>query len=434
MVIRMSFVQSTQSSLNTNGIQPQYAGLDSNLLKHKTGSSNPSVVLFGGNEGVVPVARSLAVRSIPVYVLNKRWAEIGYSRHTRRIILPPDPTYPQSALEFLISSASDPLRGSVLLAGLDEELQIIAEHRKILAKKFRLDLSNPSAQHLMLDKLATYEAACEAGVTTPKFWEIESEKDIHCLHNSFVYPLIIKPKLSHLFQAKFATKFITVKSYQQLLDGYRIINSEDIKTLLVEKIPGPDSNLCSYYTYLDEDGKALFDFTKRIIRRYPANMGIACYHITDRVDHVRELSLKLLRHVGLRGLANVEFKYDERDGQLKLIECNARFTAANGLIVRAGYDLGNYVYNRIVGITQPMLTDYQTGLRLWDPQRDFLAFLELRKRGEITVMQWLRSIMHRQSFPLFSWQDPVPSLVRLGTRIGKAIKYRHLQNRFSSWK
>jgi predicted ATP-grasp superfamily ATP-dependent carboligase len=432
MVKRMSFFQSPQSSLDTVGIQSQYAGLGSNLLKHKTGLSNPPVILFGGSEGIVSVARSLSARFIPVYVLNKRWAEIGYSRYTKRILLPKSPTYPQSALEFLMGSASDHLRGSVLLAGLDEELKIVAEHRKILAKKFRLDLSNPAAQLLMLDKLATYEAACEAGVTTPKFWKIESERDIHRLRDSFVYPLIIKPKLSHPFQAKFAAKFITVRSYQQLLDGYHIINSEDIKTLLVEKIPGPDSNLCSYYTYLDEDGKALFDFTKRIIRRYPKNMGIASYHITDRVAHVRELSLRLLRHVGLRGLANVEFKFDERDRQLKLIECNSRFTAANGLLKRAGYDLGNFVYNRIVGIPQPMLTDFHIGLRLWDPQRDFLAFMELRKRGEITAMQWLRSIMHKKYLPLFSWRDPGPSLVRLGTRTGKAIKNRRLPNRLPS--
>ena len=90
--------------------------------------------------------------------------------------------------------------------------------------------------------------------------------------------------------------------------------------LLVEKVPGPDDLLCSYYTYLDADGEALFDFTKRIIRRFPVGMGNGCYHITDRNPEVREVALKLFRHVGLRGLANAEFKRDQRDGRLKLIE------------------------------------------------------------------------------------------------------------------
>jgi predicted ATP-grasp superfamily ATP-dependent carboligase len=189
-----------------------------------------------------------------------------------------------------------------------------------------------------------------------------------------------------------------------------------MEVVLMENIPGPDSRLCSYYTYLDEEGDALFDFTKRIIRRYPVNMGLGSYHITDHVEGVRELALKLFRHVGLQGLANAEFKYDDRDGQLKLIECNARFTAANSLVAKAGFDLGTFVYNRIVGIPQPPFTTFRTGLRMWDPLRDFRAFLELRARGEMTLIEWLASIMHPTSISYFSWRDPLPSFVRLTKR------------------
>jgi predicted ATP-grasp superfamily ATP-dependent carboligase len=219
--------------------------------------------------------------------------------------------------------------------------------------------------------------------------------------------------LSHVFQKKFKVKFFVAENFDRLLEAYRIAESANVETLLVEKIPGPDSKCCSYYTYLDEEGNALFDFTKRIIRRYPINMGMASYHITDRVEHVRELSLKLFRQVGLQGLANAEFKYDDRDGKLKLIECNARFTAGNSLVARAGFDLGNFVYNRIVGNPQPPLTDFRTGMRLWDPLRDWRAFLELRKRGELTFMQWIASVMHPSSISYFSWRDPLPSIFRL---------------------
>ena len=400
------------------------------MAEHAIHTSLPPAILFGGHENVVPLVRSFAARSIPVYVLNERWAEVGYCRHARRIRLPASVPYPRSATEFLIGPASDVLRGSVLLAGLDGEVEIIAKHRETLAEKFRLDLSNPVAQRMMLDKLATYQAARRAGVTIPRFWEVRSEEDMHRLRDELIYPLIVKPKFSHIFHSKFAAKFIVVGGFQQLLDNYRFVEGEGIEVLLVEKIPGPDSNLCSYYTYLDEDGNALFDFTKRVIRRYPTNMGIGSYHITDRVDHVRELSLKLFRYVGLQGLANAEFKYDDRDGQLKLIECNARFTAANSLVAKAGFDLGNFVYNRIVGIPQPPLTDFRTGLRQWDPQRDLLAFFELRKRGEITFMQWIASIMHRQTFALLSWRDPLPSLVRLAKRIGKVRKHSRMRHGF----
>lgn len=387
--------------------------LKTNMAEPGSCAALPPAIIFGGYFVTLTVGLSLAARSIPVYVLNERWEDARFSRHVRAIRLPAKAPYPQSAMAFLAGDDSNHLKGSVLLAGGDEELEIMAKNREMLADKFRLDLSNPAAQLMMLDKLATYTAAKEAGVATPRFWQIRSEDDIHRLRHELVYPLIVKPKLSHLFQKKFKAKFFVAEGFDQLLEAHRLAESAEIETLLVEKIPGPDNRCCSYYTYLDEEGNALFDFTKRIIRRYPINMGLASYHITDRVEHVREPSLKLFRQVGLQGLANAEFKFDERDGQLKLMECNARFTAGNSLVARAGFDLGNFVYNRIVGIPQPPLTDFRTGLRLWDPLRDWCAFLELRKRGELTFPQWLASIMHWSSISYFSWRDPLPSIFRL---------------------
>jgi predicted ATP-grasp superfamily ATP-dependent carboligase len=141
-------------------------------------------------------------------------------------------------------------------------------------------------------------------------------------------------------------------------------------------------------------------------------MGMGCYHITDWDPEVAELGLKLCTRAGLRGVANVEFKRDDRDGQLKLIECNARFTASNCLVARSGLDIAAFVYNRIVGLPTPPTETYTRGMRLWDPVRDFEAFLELRRRGELSLAGWLRSILHGQTFAYFHWSDPLPALVR----------------------
>jgi predicted ATP-grasp superfamily ATP-dependent carboligase len=121
----------------------------------------------------------------------------------------------------------------------------------------------------------------------------------------------------------------------------------------------------------------------------------------------------------LRGLANVEFKRDPRDGVLKLIECNARFTAANALVERAGLDLASLVYNRLLGLPLPATDRFRDGVRLWAPGRDFLSFLELRRRGELGLGAWLHSVLHPALLPVFSWSDPRPSLTDALRRIGK---------------
>jgi predicted ATP-grasp superfamily ATP-dependent carboligase len=373
-------------------------------------SGLPPVIVLGGGANALSVARSLGRLGVRVYAINEDSALVRHSRHCRWLGLG---DAPEAWARFLLGPESEPLRGAVLLACSDDGIEIIAHHRDALSARFLLDESDPAAQLCMLNKYNSYCAARSAGVPTPRFWVARTREQVLALLDRLVFPLIVKPHLTHRFERRSGRKFVLVNDTQQLLDAHALLGAAGIETMLVEWIPGPDDRLCSYYTYLDSGGNPLFHFTKRIIRRYPAGLGNGCYHVTDWNPEVRDLALALFRHVGLRGLANAEFKRDQRDGRLKLIECNARFTAANGLVTRSGLDLAVFVYNRLVGRPQPLLETYARGMRLWDPVRDFEAFLELRRQGQITFWKWLASILHRQSFPYFEWSDPLPALVRM---------------------
>ena len=367
------------------------------------------------------IARSLGKLGVSVFCINRPTAAVRFSRYARWIPIPFGEGYAAGWANFLTGSESDFLRGGVLLAASDVGLKIVASHRETLQEKFLLDESNPPAQLQMLDKLSTYRAAAAAGVPAPRFWIAGSREQVLSLRGSLVYPLLVKPKLSYAFTDRFRGKFLVANNFDELLRGFEQLSSASVECVLVEKIPGPDDRLCSYYTYLDENGQTLFDFTKRIIRRNPPNMGLGCYHVTDWNPEVRELALKLFQSVGLRGLANAEFKRDERDGQLKLIECNARFTEANGLVASCGFDLARLVYNRITGLPQAPLRTYRTGRRLWYPLEDFRSFMTLRRQGQLTTRHWIASLLHRQSFPLFQWGDPLPSLAAAWHRSGRAL-------------
>jgi D-aspartate ligase len=384
----------------------------------------PPVIILGGSTNAISIARSLGREGIKVYALNSDESYIRLSRFSEWIKTDSDNGTEEAWTRFLLSSESDHLEGAVLLTGSDLGIEFIAKNREKLLKKFILDISKKEVQLCLLNKLCTYEKALEAGVPIPKFWRVERLEQILMHEKEYVYPLILKPIYSHKFVEVFNSKFFVVNSFAELLNAYSKIDRFGIEVMLVEKILGPDDRYCSYYTYLDENGEALFDFTKRIIRRYPCNQGGACYHITDWNPEVRDLGLKYFTHVGLIGLANIEFKRDDRDGKLKLIECNARFTAANCLVAESGFDLALFVYNRLVGRSQPTLKGkrYKEGLRLWYPVEDFLAFKELRGRGELSFIEWIKSIMHPQVLPYFRWYDPIPTIVFGSKRISRFIK------------
>lgn len=379
----------------------------------------PPAIILGGAANALSVARSLGCAGIETYAINFPGELVRYSRFCKWLDIPKFPgTVEETWAAYLLGKESNRLRGAVLLAASDEAIDLIAKHRQALSEKFRLDLSNPAAQLCMLNKLCTYQAALKAGVPTPKFWVIDKPEQLEELKNELVFPLIVKPLHSHQYKAKFdGALFVYVRMFSELLETFDIIRRAGIEIFLVEMIPGPDDRLCSYYTYLDEKGDNLFDYTKRMIRRFPLTMGMGVYHVTDYVPDVKELSLKLFRQVGLLGIANAEFKLDQRDGQLKLIECNARFTAADCLLRASGLNLPLFTYNRLIGDPQPAPTTFRLGMRLWYPLGDFKAYRQLNKMGLLSFGQWVRSVLHRQIFPFFDWYDPLPAIVKAARQV-----------------
>jgi len=382
----------------------------------------PPVILLGGSSNCLSIARSLGRNGVKVYSLNSPYEYIRYSRYAEFIPLSVDQELEASWTRYLLSPKSDPLKGSVLLACCDSGLEVLINNRENLAKKYILDESNNEAQRLLLSKLSTYEKAVEAGIPTPKFWKAASIEQVSRHEKDFVYPLLIKPYFSHRGRRALKTKFLVADSYDDLMRKLETVFAMDINILLLEMIPGPDDRLCSYYTYIDENGAPLFDFTKRIIRRYPANIGGGCLHITDWNPEARELGLRLFQHVGLRGLGNVEFKRDSRDGKLKVIDCNARFTEGNCLVTESGFDLALFVYNRLTGKPYKFPASYRKNIRLWYPNEDFRSYLELRKKGELTFFSWISSIFHFPVLPYFKWYDPYPTIASIARRIFKKIQ------------
>jgi len=375
-------------------------------------AGRPAAVILGGEANALSVSRSLARLGARVYALNEPGSCARHSRACRWISLPAGEGVEDAWARFLLGPESDYLKGAVVLACSDAGVQVLARHREALLARYLLDDSDVPAQLDMLDKLATYRHAVAAGVATPKFWVAESREQLLDIRDELVYPLIVKPRLAHRAGKHFNSKHKFATSFDQVLAACAAERAAAVDVLLMEWVPGGDERLCSYYTYLDEGGEHLFQFTKRVIRRYPAGMGPGTYHITDWMPQLVAPARAMFKQVGLRGLANIEFKLDPRDGRYKIIECNARFTAANCLVASSGFDLAAFVYRRIAGLPQPALTTHKVGLRLLDPVVDSLSFLELRKLGQISLTQWARSLMHRQTFPYFRWSDPMPAIVR----------------------
>lgn len=391
-------------------------------------NTSTPVLILGGQENSLAVARHLGSHGITVRVSGGPTCWAAHSRYCRESFpIPRGQDAGSFWRSLLLSPERSDLDGHMLFVCNDEALVFVAEHRQALEERYVLDHFAPGLTLAMLDKKRTLELARSVGVPTPNFWTIEREEDLAKIRGEVTFPVMVKPIHSHKFQRVFGRKlFIIEERFEELAEKVRLARKNDLEVMVVEMIPGADNLLSSYYTYIDGGGTHLFHFTKLILRRYPVNRGGACYHITEWLPETAELGRKFFDGIGMRGMANVEFKRDLRDGKLKVIEVNPRFTAAHELVIQSRAPIDLMIYCALTGQKGPRFDTYKQMLRFWYPLRDFLAYRELSKRGQLSFLGWLRSVLfHRQVLPLFNIWDPMPSLASGKWWLGRAWRARH---------
>jgi predicted ATP-grasp superfamily ATP-dependent carboligase len=385
------------------------------------------VLILGGQENALAIVRSLSARGVPVSLSASHGCWALRSRYCReRYVVPPRESAADYWDKLLLGNTDAALDGSVVFACSDEAIEFMSTRRDQLARRYLLDDHLASQQVAMLDKSETIRLAAQVGIPTPKQWPVHEVADLEAIQSSLDFPVLLRPIHSHKFQRVFRKKLLIVKDAGELRAKVAEVIAHRLEIIVCELIPGPDDLLSSYYTYIAPNGKHLFHFTKRIIRRSPPNFGLGSYHATEWLPDTAEMGQRFFRGIGFRGLGNVEFKRDPRDGQLKLIEVNARFTAAQELLVRAQIDIAWIIYLHVTGGVVPQTNGFKEHLRLWYFLDDFDAYRDLRSHGELSFLSWVRSVVRPQVLPYFSVHDPKPAVAKgWNTVQTRVLKRRH---------
>lgn len=386
------------------------------------------VILLGGDIIAVSVARSLGTAEIPVWALGDAESDVvGHSRYcTSFVDLGSGPGVQERWLDWLCNR---PIGKAVVFPCCDDGLELIGRHRSTLVERGCLPIeANDEVVLAMLDKLKTYDLAREAGTEVPRHFAVESldQLDQALVASAVEFPCAVKPLHSHLFARRYGAnkKVFVVHDRSQLVEACTELAGHQLRTMVTEIIPGPEDAYCSLHTYLDEDGEPLVLLTKRKLRQYPVGFGMGTYHVTDWNEEVARVGVQFCRGVGIRGVANPEFKWDARDGRLKLIECNHRFTMSSDLVRRVGINLPLVAYNRLLARPVPQVNGYRQGVHLWAPSADLQAFRDARRQGELTAREWVGSLLHRQHHALFDKSDPGPVLASLRGRLPSLVTRR----------
>jgi D-aspartate ligase len=366
--------------------------------------SLPPAVVLGGGPTALPVVRRLGREGVEVHALGAAGDAVRHSRYSRFTDLGAGDAAQQRWLGWLADSAP---RGAVVLAASDHGAELIARNRAALVGLGLVPMElNDEAVLTMLDKQRTWELAARLGVPCPRILRVASAGDVE---GELSYPVGLKPVHAHLFHAHFKEKMFVVRDAGELCETLSRTSALGLEMLATELVGGPDDGIFTYCAYLDEHAQVLCEATKRKPRQFPAKAGTGTLHVSDWSEDVAELGRRFLTGAQARGHANVEVKRDERDGRVRLIECNYRFLQGTALLQAAGWDIVGFTYNRLTGRPLPSM-EYRRGARGIFVVNDLRAFRQYRRIGELGTGEYLRSLARPHHLMTMAWDDPGPAL------------------------
>jgi predicted ATP-grasp superfamily ATP-dependent carboligase len=240
----------------------------------------------------------------------------------------------------------------VLYPQTDATLLLVSRHRAELSRAFRLVLADAELIEQLVDKHRFQALAEGHGLPVPRAQRLRPGGGTSPPALEGPYPVIVKPvrRGGGWSETGELGKALCVRGDDEWVAVGPRLASLRSDLLVQQLVSGPESAIDSYHSYIDRRGAIVGEGRK--IRTFPPHYGYStAVEITDLPD-VEELGRRVLATLGVRGVAKVDFKRDDR-GRLHLLEVNPRFNLWHHAGSVAGVNLPGLVHADLSGSPRP---------------------------------------------------------------------------------
>lgn len=394
------------------------------LTRQTAAARGPAgALVFGGAHGSLAVVRSLGRNGIPVWVLIHDHPIARFSRYVSRHISWSGPDRVGAAEELIAFAQRHGLEGWVLFPAGDAEAQLVSRNHEALSSIFRLTTPPWEIARWAYDKHLTYDRAAEIGIDYPWSYYPRDRQDVAQVPCRF--PVILKPTIRDRVDAPILAKAWRADDRATLIARYdqaaALVGEHAI--VLQELIPGDGSRQFSYAA-LWQNGAPVASLTARRTRQYPIDFGYTSTFVeTIEQSEVETAACKFLQSIGYSGLAEVEFKYDERDRRFKILDVNARPWTWIAIGERAGIDFPHLAWRMANGDPVPPFKRGADAAWL-HASRDLLAVSHAILSGKLSPAAYLKSLHRPLALAAFAKDDPLPALVDLPLALARLLMRR----------
>jgi predicted ATP-grasp superfamily ATP-dependent carboligase len=380
--------------------------------------NRPGAIVLGGNFVGLAVVRSLSAHGIPTWVIDAdRSKSIAqFSRHTSRFL-----ETKASIVDVLLTEGrKHQLSGWVLFPVADDYVEILSANHQCLSSIYRVTTPPLEVTRFALDKRLTYRRADVLGIESPWTWVGNSLAELEAL--DIPYPAILKPAINHHFFPQTNIKALPVENLSELQRGFaqmsRFIPPSEI--MVQERIPGGGENQFSLCAAC-KDGGVYASLVGQRRRQYPVEFGNNSTFVETTSQPVVEAGgRRFLESIGFDGIAEVEFKFDPRDGKYKILDVNPRAWGWHALGKAAGIDFPYLLWRQAVGLPVARIDTHHTAAWIREIT-DFVAIAKSHNRMA-EVKRLLKALLTGQlTSATFSFLDPVPFFAEFALRVASGL-------------
>ncbi|NIO21270.1 MAG: hypothetical protein GTN53_33685 [Candidatus Aminicenantes bacterium] len=372
---------------------------------------HPAVVLGMFDTGL-GVGRSLGRNGIKVFGFDMV-KNIGFYSKFINAELCPDPLKEEDEfIDFLVDFSRKQKNKPVLLITADYFLNAISRNRNLLKEHFLFNIAAHNIIETVSDKFKQTQMAADAGILVPKTYFPENLKEACRVAENISYPAFIKGQNVNQWRVKLCTKGFVVKSKEEFIGHYEKIFSNEVKAIAQEVIPGPDTNHFKVCSYISKEGEILLNFTLQKIRQIPVRFGVGSCVKSIHFPELLDTGIRFFKHINYTGVGSAEFKVNERDGKLYLIELNQRYWQQNSLSEKCGMNFPLYDYLHVTGQNPAPSSHFFENIKWVSINIDWSSYREYGKKGELSFPEWIRSLNGQKVFSDFARDDLKPAQYR----------------------
>ncbi len=243
----------------------------------------------------------------------------------------------------------------ILMGCGDFYVRDFVDNKDVLGEYFVIPYIDKELMDEIVLKDKFYEICDELDIDHPRTYVYNCGEE-NALDFDFEYPVIAKTANSALYHyAEFPGKkkvfrFYNKPDLEEMLRNLEA-SSYDYKFLIQDCIPGDDSNMRVLTCYCDQNSKVQFAALGHCLLEdhTPTAIGnpVAIINEVDE-NGIVAAATRFLEHVGYKGFANFDIKYDERNNTYNFFEINVRLGRSNFYVTGSGFNTVKWIVDDLI--------------------------------------------------------------------------------------